>query len=129
MPTYLYRVLADDGRPTEKVVERVFSMREVAEVIDLGNGQKARLDPKMNLPRMVAKADNEIQGQKGKSAYPYNSDAMGCAPKQIPEMQRHLASHGTHANYTPDGRLIVENRSHRERVRKALKLVDKDGYN
>jgi len=126
---YHFRVLDKRGRPTDEIVSQYMSMRDVTEVICLPDGRKARKDFRLNLPRMLAKMDNEIQGRKGKPAYPYYSDAMGCSPKQVPEMKQFLRSRGTDANYTPDGRLIVENRSHREKVRKALRLVDKDGYN
>ena len=121
---YYFRILDEKGNGTDEVVEQNLSMFDVTEVVCLPDGRKARRDFALNLPRMFAKPDNVIQGRRGKPAYPYHSDAMGCHPKQIPEMQAFLKSRGTHADYSPDGRLKVESHSHREKVRKALRLAD-----
>lgn len=61
--------------------------------------------------------------------YPYESDAMGCLPKQIPEMQACLKrEHGVHADFTPDGRAVIRNRRHFRQMKRAMGLQDRSGF-
>ena len=65
------------------------------------------------------------------SAWPVLSDAAGCHPDQIHEYRKFLADQGVDARYTSDGRVIMESRSHRKQVLKALNMHDRnsiDGY-
>lgn len=61
-------------------------------------------------------------------SWPVLSDAAGCHPDQIPEFRQFLSEKGVEANYTPDGRLVMESHDHRKRCLKALGMVDRNSY-
>ncbi len=59
------------------------------------------------------------------TAWPVLSDGAGCHPSQIQEYRKFLAGKGVEADYTPDGRLVMESHDHRKKVLKALNMVDR----
>ncbi len=61
------------------------------------------------------------------SGWPMKCEASGVHPSQIAENQQFLRNHGVPTQFTPDGRAIYENRSHRARALKALGIHDKSG--
>lgn len=62
------------------------------------------------------------------SAWPVASDAAGCHPSQIKEYRKFLSDKGVQANYTPDGRLLMESREHKKAVLKALDMQDRSRH-
>ena len=69
------------------------------------------------------------KGEFACGAWPVLSDAAGCHPDMITEYKQHLASHGVDAKYTPDGRVVMENREHRRQILKALEMHDRNSIN
>jgi hypothetical protein len=63
----------------------------------------------------------------GQSKWPILSDGMGCSADQIPDMKAYLQSQGVKAEFTPDGRAILESRAHRKAVGRALQIHDRNG--
>ncbi len=63
----------------------------------------------------------------GKAIWPMKSDALGCAPSQIPEFREVTRKYGCSTDYTPDGRAIVRSRGHRKKLLKLHGQVDKNG--
>lgn len=76
---------------------------------------------------MVEVTNNPPPKKKGRAKWPIYSDALGVNPDQIPEAQATLAKHGVQAQYTPDGRAIVNDARHRRDWCRAVGLFDRNG--
>lgn len=59
--------------------------------------------------------------------WPMKSDAMGCHPSQVKEYQQKLAEKGLQADFTKDGRIILNSPKHRKAIGEAMKFYDKNG--
>jgi hypothetical protein len=68
--------------------------------------------------------------KRGKSCYPYYSDAMAINPEQIPECQQVFEQAGLGPQqFDKDGCIEVTSRQHRKRLMKARGFVDRNSYN
>ena len=60
---------------------------------------------------------------------PYLSDALGVNPDQITEARDHLRSHGINAEFSPDGRAIIESEKQYQDIGRACGMRDgRDGW-
>jgi hypothetical protein len=66
--------------------------------------------------------------EKVQAQWPILSDAAGCHPDQIEDYKKHLSDRGVPTDFTPDGRMVFRDRSHRRRVLKAIGYVDRSSY-
>lgn len=69
----------------------------------------------------------EMAGPRACDAWPMKSDALAIHPKQVKEYRQALKKKGVSADFTKDGRMILESRGHRRSVLRALNYYDKDG--
>ena len=58
--------------------------------------------------------------------WPKLCDACGVIPQQIPEAEAHLNSMGVPTTFAADGRCILRDNQHRNRVFEALAIHDRD---
>lgn len=113
MPTYCFK------RPDGVIVERFFPMKKgPPKSIRCDDGVEARHDFAASLA-----GRGGISHNGGEYAKPMYSDACGCHPADVPEMQRRFPHH----EYAADGRMIWRNRAHRERCLRDLGWADRNG--
>ena len=60
-------------------------------------------------------------------AWPMISEAMGVMPDQIAEASAHAKAGGVPTEFTPDGRAILRDRSHRRELMKLYRFHDNHG--
>lgn len=118
MPTYCFR--DRHGRLVEKELR-------------LADLEAARVDgDKFRFGRQVLEHDFAAEAGVSRGdpwGSPLASRALGCHPSQIGEMQAFLASRGVRADFTPDGKCLLESRGHRNQVLEARGYRDLDaGY-
>ena len=115
MPAYLYETESGE------MVELFMSVKEMERrqrhdgSITLDDGRAAR--------RNFGAEMRDFRNTPG--CWPMYSDAAGCHPLQVRQMQEALAKKGVQCHFTPDGRAVLESRSHRRDVLKAMGLFDR----
>lgn len=113
---YVYEIIK-----TGEIVEKTMT---VAEMKACKRGEESLLPEGLARRRI----DIEHGGFKSSHAgWPMQCDASGVHPSQIRENIEYLRAAGVPTQFTPDGRAIYENRSHRAKALKALGLNDRSG--
>lgn len=117
MPIYCFTTRRGSKRPPA-TVERFFSMSDVPSSVRLPDGRRAYRD-------MVA----ERRGFKDTNGagWPMLSDALGVHPDQISDARAEAERAGVRLDFTRDGRAILESRTHRRAVLRALGYHDRNG--
>jgi hypothetical protein len=59
--------------------------------------------------------------------WPMYSDAAGCNPDQVPEMEAHSREIGIPTHFDSEGRAIFTSRKHRKKYCEAIGLFDRSG--
>ena len=78
---------------------------------------------------MVVEVAPRGRNRSAINPFHYASDALGVSPAQIPAAQENLRRHGVRADFTPDGRCIVESAKHFDQVAAASGMrTGRDGY-
>lgn len=94
------------------------------------------LHPIGKAPKEVVKDgvvyDRDIQAEHSKQwtgdLWPIYSEAAGVHPSQVQEAQENWKKKGVPTEFTPDGRAVFRNKSHRRDFLRAAGLHDKAGY-
>lgn len=119
MPVYCYTHRDSDDNVTS-LVERIYSVHDDRPKTIMHNGIRHTRDI-----RCEHGDYRQVCGN-----WPLKSDALGCHPDQIPEMQQAYAKQGVDVNFDKDtGQAILRDRSHRRDVMRVAGIHDRDaGY-
>ncbi len=95
----------------------------MASILELAKQHQDSMGTQMRVSRQAA-----FGGQAtATSSWPMKSYNLGCTPAEIPKMKKFLRSKGVKAEFTSDGRCIVNSEKHKKQITQARGMFDYSG--